>query len=322
MPTGVHAAFRLALVVLWSLDTTTGNRASVPSAVVALLAAVLLTVEAVQQHNRVRQPSTPVLLFLVLSLLSDAVQSRTLWLDGPSSVAITSITSACVVIQLVVFFVESNVAWLYTAQTPDASPETASSIYSRSAFFWLVPIFRKGYQRPLELSDLWSIDPALQLACNGKALQLQWKALADKRPDGLSSQSKSEKHRLLKAILRAYVPFLLAPVPARLVITGFTYAQPFLLFHTTTYIQANNANANIGYGLIASFGIVYVGLAVSRLFLRSRGISLTCVSYSSVLGTTAIKCTAQLSSFAQVWHIQSTTSRCSCQSRRLRKPPR
>ncbi len=260
---GIYAGLRLVLVVLWSNDSDTGNQVSVPSAAFAFVAAVLLGIELVQEHRQALRPSTPALLFLVMSLLADCVQTRTLWLTGTAD-RIASVTSVCVGVKVILVIAESNVAWLFSASSSEASPEPISGIYSRMAFFWLLPIFWTSYLRPLKPQDLWRIDPALKFSRSGMKLQSQWKRNTSARGIGRSPRSLFGKHPLLRSILRAQLSFLLAPVPARMAVIGFTYAQPFLLFRTTNYVRDHGEDPSIGYGLIAASGLVYTGLAVSH----------------------------------------------------------
>jgi ATP-binding cassette subfamily C (CFTR/MRP) protein 1 len=70
-------------------------------------------------------------------------------------------------------------------------------------------------------------------------------------------------YRLLRDILVAFKWDVLAPVPPRIVLLGFTIAQPLLLNRFILFIQAPTQSVNIGYGLIASFGIAFLGMAVS-----------------------------------------------------------
>ena len=58
---------------------------------------------------------------------------------------------------------------------------------------------------------------------------------------------------------------LLAPVFPRLVLIAFTMCQPLLLNRFINYLSGTQGSesANIGYGLVAAYGVVYLGLAVS-----------------------------------------------------------
>lgn len=57
--------------------------------------------------------------------------------------------------------------------------------------------------------------------------------------------------------------YLLLPVLPRLCLTGFTFAQPFLITALIQYLSDNTASKNNGYGLIGASFLVYGGIAVS-----------------------------------------------------------
>lgn len=64
---------------------------------------------------------------------------------------------------------------------------------------------------------------------------------------------------------------LLAGVLPRLANSAFTYAQPFLidtaLSLTSENTSTDSATRNYGYGLIAAYAIVYVGIGVCQFYL-------------------------------------------------------
>jgi ATP-binding cassette, subfamily C (CFTR/MRP), member 1 len=56
---------------------------------------------------------------------------------------------------------------------------------------------------------------------------------------------------------------LFYPIPPRLALTGFTFAQPFLVTRTLNYLDGNGAsNINDGAGLIGACALVYFGISV------------------------------------------------------------
>ena len=56
-------------------------------------------------------------------------------------------------------------------------------------------------------------------------------------------------------------------IPPRLAITGFTYAQTFLITAAINYLElpASFRNVNHAYGLIGATGLIYIGIAVSDI---------------------------------------------------------
>lgn len=56
----------------------------------------------------------------------------------------------------------------------------------------------------------------------------------------------------------------MAPFFPRLCLTGFTFAQPFLVNRVITYLENGGPrDKNIGYGLMGAYALTYTGLAVS-----------------------------------------------------------
>lgn len=58
---------------------------------------------------------------------------------------------------------------------------------------------------------------------------------------------------------------MLAPVWPRVAMIAFTYCQPLLISRVLDFQEEPRTpeSKNIGYGLIAAYGFVYIGLAVS-----------------------------------------------------------
>jgi hypothetical protein len=58
---------------------------------------------------------------------------------------------------------------------------------------------------------------------------------------------------------------ILYPIFPRLILIAFTFCQPPLVSRLLTYLQEppESQNANVGYGLIGAYGVVYFGMAVS-----------------------------------------------------------
>lgn len=61
---------------------------------------------------------------------------------------------------------------------------------------------------------------------------------------------------------------MVAAVPPRLCMIGFTYAQPFLISRAIDLMlePRNTMSNNEGYGLIAATALIYLGIAVCTQF--------------------------------------------------------
>ncbi|TDZ53945.1 ABC transporter gloK [Colletotrichum trifolii] len=68
----------------------------------------------------------------------------------------------------------------------------------------------------------------------------------------------------MRACLSSYLLPFLAPVIPRLCITVFTFAQPFLVDTTVTFVSQESPDTNYGRGLIGAWALAYLGLAVSN----------------------------------------------------------
>jgi ATP-binding cassette subfamily C (CFTR/MRP) protein 1 len=74
---------------------------------------------------------------------------------------------------------------------------------------------------------------------------------------------KSKKHCLTNALFFAFMPDMLLLWIPRAAGISFMIAQPYLVNTTLTYIQNHDTvPVSHGYGLIAAYGIVYIGIAV------------------------------------------------------------
>ena len=72
-------------------------------------------------------------------------------------------------------------------------------------------------------------------------------------------------HALLKATFHAFLSSFLSGILARLVLLALTFAQPFLVTATISYVgnQGVHGHQAVGKALIGAFALVYTGIAVS-----------------------------------------------------------
>jgi len=74
-------------------------------------------------------------------------------------------------------------------------------------------------------------------------------------------------HSLFATTLQKLKWPILAVIPPRLCLIGFSFCQPFLINRAVRFSQdpATAQTKNIGYGLIGAYIVVFIGIAVSRL---------------------------------------------------------
>lgn len=132
-------------------------------------------------------------------------------------------------------------------------PEATSGIYSRSFFWWLNSLFSSGFRRSLSNDDLYPIDDSMISSVLQDRLQIVWNA-----------SKKETSHALLWSTMKALRGPLGYCIFPRLCLTGFRYAQPFLIARTIRFINTPDEPDNIGWGLTAAYGFVFLGRAVAN----------------------------------------------------------
>ncbi|WQF84421.1 Putative AAA+ ATPase domain, ABC transporter type 1, transmembrane domain-containing protein [Colletotrichum destructivum] len=256
----VFGGLQVALLTLWT-KAPLSNQTSIAASVLGVLDAFALGVLSYTEHTRTIRPSSTICLYLVFSLLFDAVQCRTLWLlPGlhDLSVAFTAMLS----VKFVMFLLEikGKRRFLMTA-FQSLSPEATSGIVSRGFFWWLNGLLGMGFKATLSPSTLYVVDDELR---SDRLLQ---------RISGYWDEKSGGKERSLWFSLckKTKTAFFLTAIP-RLALIGFKCSQPFLINRVIRYVDGDRGfdPKSFGYGLIAATGLVYLGNALSMGFYQHR----------------------------------------------------
>ena len=81
-----------------------------------------------------------------------------------------------------------------------------------------------------------------------------------------SIATSSKTHNLILVCATILKWQLLGVVVPRLCLLAFTICQPLMLNRFLSFLQNPAESVNIGYGLIAAYGLVYLGIALSSSF--------------------------------------------------------
>lgn len=163
---------QLALLICWSSNQVT--RVTVPSAVLSFLAAFAILFLSRFEHTRSVQPSFILSIYLLASVVFDAVQVRTLFLRNDKP-AILGLFTANVAIKLALLVLESQSKRRYLrAPYNTYSPEATSGIFNRSFFWWINPILVTGFGKLLTLDDLFATDSSLKSEVLLEDIQVSW----------------------------------------------------------------------------------------------------------------------------------------------------
>lgn len=252
------AAFYFALAGVWATPGSTSTKASVATGAVTGIGLLILGCTSFLEHTRSVRPSLLHQFYLFISIILDIACVRTLWLRqdySPVSHRIAILYTLAFIVKIVLFAIESlPKRQIATSPHYDASPEARADMVNRALFWWINPIFIRGYSSTLEVPDLPVLDNSLSAKNSHSVLSHQW--------DANKAQGKAS---LLGTAITTLKWPLLSAAPARLALIGFTFAQPLLLKRALAVSSnpTSEYNSNVGYALIGAYFLVYVGMAIT-----------------------------------------------------------
>ncbi|OJJ95656.1 hypothetical protein ASPACDRAFT_1875772 [Aspergillus aculeatus ATCC 16872] len=252
----ISASLQLALLVIYCLVPEDRTRVSIAATALNLVAAIGLALLSYAEHRKTTRPSFLINGYLLLTLLLDGVQVRSLWLANVRT-SIASIFTATFVMRGVQTIVESvtKTRWLMQEeQNAPSSPEDFAGIVSKTFFLWINNLIRLGYMRELAFEDLYPMPAGF---CTVNLEQDLW--------DVWERAVKTGKNALLVCTIQALKMRLLSPILPRICLIALTLTQPLLLVQMVNYIHAPSTppERDIGYGLLGAYAIVYVGIAMT-----------------------------------------------------------
>jgi ATP-binding cassette subfamily C (CFTR/MRP) protein 1 len=145
----------------------------VASAVITLVGYLALPVLSFAEHGKSVRPSSLLNGYLLVSLLCDVTQARTLWLIASNKIA--NDFTATVALKFVLLLLEAvEKRRILLPKFESYPPEATSGIFSRCLFWWLNPLFRKGLWKTLSLNDLYGLDKHLLSGYLDNLLNSAW----------------------------------------------------------------------------------------------------------------------------------------------------
>lgn len=250
----VFTGFELALLVVWANRPTPRHRAELASAALNFVGAVVLGLLSCLEHIRTVRPSLILSVYLLFTSIFDIERSRSYSLTPELDLPATIFTTRLAVKVLLAVFEARGKRKLLLPEYADCPSETTGGIYRTASFWWLNELFKKGFSGPVSVDDLFRLDKHLQADYLHHALGTAWNKV-----------HSSGSHSLFLATVKRLKWPILAVVPPRLALIGFNFCQPFLINRAVTFSQQSTSSqtANIGYGLIGAYILVFVGMAVS-----------------------------------------------------------
>ncbi|KAB8241277.1 P-loop containing nucleoside triphosphate hydrolase protein [Aspergillus flavus] len=167
----INLVLQLSLLVLWSVSPRTST--SIPAATLGLANAIIIIGLSYVEDRKSTRPSSLLTVYLLLSILFDATQARTLWLTHRIPTA--AVQSASTGTKLAMLLLEMREKTFYL-QAPyrDYPPEATSGIVNLSFVWWINRLFMTGYRKLMGNRDLYDLEPGLASGLAGERLKREW----------------------------------------------------------------------------------------------------------------------------------------------------
>ncbi|KAH8724224.1 P-loop containing nucleoside triphosphate hydrolase protein [Phaeosphaeriaceae sp. PMI808] len=247
----LKAALTIALLIVWNvLKLPQQTRATTASAALEFVASLSLLFVSHTEYAKSERPPVLTSGYLLLDIAFTSVRVRTDWMT-PSNQIVSGLRCGILATTLLALVLVSSPR----SRTPGdkKSSEQRSGLLQIALTTWLVPFLIRGYCRPLQnTSELDDIDRAF---CSENP---QYDL-----PDGWSESYYIQVYALIRASASALKWPLIAPILPRLIMAAFLYTQPLLLTRTVKFIEHEEKNRNIAYGLVGAYALVYSGLSIS-----------------------------------------------------------
>ncbi|KAK0716329.1 ABC transporter [Lasiosphaeris hirsuta] len=252
------AALYLAELVLWAAFTVVRTRTSLAAASLTLTSTLGFCILSYLEHTRTIRPSSLLNTFIFFTLLFDITRARTLLLRASNSSqnhGIAYVFTAGVAVKITVLVLEAlEKRRFLLAEYQNCPAEATASLYNRSFFWWLNPLFRQGFKRVLDVDDLYTLDKHLKASYWRPRFLNAWSPGHSKSP-----------YSLLKSTFRLLWRPLTQTILPRSCLTALVFCQPLLINRTIRLSQEpiNDETTQVGRGLIGAYLFVYVGIAVA-----------------------------------------------------------
>ncbi|OIW32628.1 P-loop containing nucleoside triphosphate hydrolase protein [Coniochaeta ligniaria NRRL 30616] len=272
--TALLSFLKLVLLILWSLPHEPKTSASIPSAVISLTSALALLLVSRVEHQRALRPSTLICLYLLITILFDIAQTRTLWLVHPTNYALAVVYSVALTAKALLFMMEASEKRKYLKSEYESF---------RSIYWWLNRLLFQGLRGILSLADLFPLDEGLASEPLITRFELRWKKDAAE----ISELRRKTRHKL--ALVRSIMCELKYPAAAavlpRLCLVGFKFAQPFLIDRLVQFVSQGGAQSDATkYGLVGAAALIYVGIAVSNALYKRQAVRLVTMVRGCLVG--------------------------------------
>ncbi|KAK6833489.1 hypothetical protein PG987_008183 [Apiospora arundinis] len=256
---GILLVFSVVLLALWAVgygSPSQRTRATVPAAALSVVDCFAFMALSFMEHGKSLGPPLLMNTYLLISILFDIVRIRSLWLAETAS-AIAALFTVTMGLKMGLLALEEirKDKW-FGPEIKHNGNEISSGIFTRTLFSWLNRMLWRGYNTALSVPSLQDVDPSLLSP-----------VLWNKVRGPVEKLIAGDERSLLVAVFWALKWQLFAPMFPYLLVVASQLAQPYLIrtilsFLSTPYDGSEYQN-NIGYGLIAAYGLIYICIAIA-----------------------------------------------------------
>ncbi|KEY65241.1 hypothetical protein S7711_08779 [Stachybotrys chartarum IBT 7711] len=239
-----YFSLQATLLALWALPSAPSNRTSLAEAILGVVEALVIAAISYTEHCKSIRPSALLNGYLFLAIILDAALARTFWIRGDMP-AIAGVFTVLLAVKVLLLILEELPKTRFAKEKNNVPRETVAGVINRSVFWWLNDLFNRGARLLIGIDDLGNIASKF-----------------DSQQEG--------SHALLKCTFWTFRWQFLAGIFPRLLFSGFTLAQPFLITSVVSHVARprEEDSGRITGGLIGATALVYVGMAVSQAWYK------------------------------------------------------
>lgn len=179
-------------------------------------------------HARSARSSALLHSYLLLTILFDAAQTRTLW-NAKSHSTFAALFAASLALKATIFILElyDKSRWIDQSTIVGLSAEATSNVFNLASYYWLTALLWLGFNKSLAPTDLYPLNRDISVERAAPKL----KSALDSHQGGLKGVA------LLLCLFKAFPYEFAIPIIPRVAKIGLRFAQSFLMQYLLSYLS-------------------------------------------------------------------------------------
>lgn len=256
-------AFQIIVLIKWvkAEQHVPANDVLIAESALGVLSTLVLSFLTHQEQRRSIAPSTLITVYLLVSIVFDAVRCRTLWLLGNVGSIGTYFAIALATKFVILCLENQSKRSILIEKWQSYGREATSGFLSRSVLFWVNEFLLKGHRSSLTAVDMYALSSNLRSKLLLSRLSARWEAYRG-----------PSKRALLWSTMSACKGLIFLGAIPRIGLSACKIAEPFLITRVITFIQQHGTEQGdsdeVGYALIVAVSLLSILRPVS--FLNSK----------------------------------------------------